>query len=218
MFIDMIEYDCSLSYITSLGMNEAQVDTLLLVINENPTLSNVKLIEIADQLVIDQKIILGTSIYYTNPMMNESTTISLLEFTIPAILNNIPYPIIEYLTESHARIIVDKILSMDIDSYTTGATIEMSINEMFSSGAIAIPVQGLRKEPSNVGLVINGIFAPMLNKSIVFTNGHIQIPDTSRGRNNKFLKGVLSTSNENTALMNVLPKYVVTLKNMIKDK
>ena len=133
----------------------------------------------------------------------------------------IPKEIIGYLTETHAKKIVDKILDIEFDENTTQDDLSNRMDEMFSAGDMSIPIQGLRDQAKSVDVVMNGVFAPTLYKSIQFGKNHYEKPIKAHCKNKNTLKHALKDYkmiDEKSPLSKVLPKFIMVLKNLLGKK
>lgn len=221
MLAEIIEYEYALEKINKFDLKETQVETLLKIINENPSISAPKLIEISEKLSDNEIIILDSGTYSIEPILNESKIINLLEFALPAITRNIPKEIIGYLTETHARAIVDKIFNVEFDETTTPEQLYARIDEIFTSGDVSIPVQGLRRRPESEHVVLAGTFTQKLHKGIQFGKKFHNKPIKSHKHNRSLLKDALKDYkmiDEETPLMKILPKFIVSLKHLLGDE
>lgn len=224
MFTELMEYEVALEKIvTKTNLSESQTNILLNLINKNPEIGATELIEIATHLDKGEKYIFDGSYGYSlEPILNESLSVNLMEITVPLIMKHIPEEVIGYLTEKHAQSIVEKILTVEFDPSTDSALeLKNRIDEMFSAGDISIPVQGLRKQPNSIEVVMNGVFAPMLYKNIQFDKKFYNKPQVSHCKNKSTLKSVLKDyqmTDDETPLMKLLPKYVMVLKNLLGNE
>lgn len=222
MFSEIIECEYALDEIKQYGLDARQINTLLTIIVEHPKLNASSLLEIAQKLVKKEKILLNSGIFSLDPILNESKNndVDLLEFAIPAIMKFIPSNVLSHLSENHVRIIVDKFLDIEFDSKTTPSQLKHQIDEMFLSGDIKIPVQGLRQNAESVDVVIHGSFAPMLHKAITFGEDHYDRHSKSSSNNKMTLRDALKDykfidyNEEETPLMQLLPKFSVVLKKL----
>lgn len=221
MFTEIIEYDDALDKINDMCLDEAQVDTLIRIISENPKLPAAKIIEIADQLSNDEQIILDAGTYSVDAMLNESdSTSSLFEIALPVIFKHIPKGVIGHLTETHTRVIVNKILNLPIYNGDTKETLRTRIDEMFSAGDMSIPVQGLRQEPLPAVVVVRGMMAQPLHKGIQFKKEMYMSPEKSQHDNVCTLKNALkdyTLIDMETPLTQILPKFIMVLKNLVEE-
>ncbi len=221
MFREIIEYDDALDKINDMCLDEAQVDALITILRENPKLSAAKIIEIADHLSNDEQIILDAGTFSLDRILNESEqTISLFEIAIPVILKHIPKGIIGHLTETHTRVITDKILNLPIKDGDTKETLAKRIDEMFAAGDMSIPVQGLRQEPLPTVVVVRGMMAQPLHKGIQFKKEMYMKPEKSQQDNDCTLRSALkgyTMLDMETPLTQILPKFIMVLKNLLGD-
>ena len=221
MFNEIIEYDNALDVIKDYDLTEAQTNALLCILRENPTMSVSKMLEITDQISNNEKIILDAGTFSVDRILNESDSpISLFEIAMPIILKHIPKGVIGYFNESHARVIVDKILNLPIYEFDNREKLESRIDEMFSSGDISIPVQGLRQDPLPTVVVVRGMMAQPLHKGIQFKKEMYMGPEKSQASNAGTLKQALkeyTMLDMETPLTQILPKYVLVLKNLLGD-
>lgn len=220
MFAEIIEYEDAITEICDYNLDESQINTLIRIIRENPTLSASKLIEITSDLFDNKQIILDSGTYSIDPILNESQT-NLLEIAIPTITKYIPLEIIGYLTETHVKVITDKILDVEFDETTTPQELTQRIDEIFNSGDISIPVQGLRRRPASANVVLGGTFTQRLHKGIQFGD-EFEKPLKSHSSNKKILRNALEDFNmisidDETPLMKILPKLIMKLKNLVGD-
>ncbi len=219
MFVDLIEYDIALDEISTIGLTESKVDVLTEIILKNPTLTPDQLIEIAYQLDSNKKLILNDGKEFSiNPILNESKCVNLMELVIPVITKYIPTNILKHFNESHVKSITDKILNIPFDDNTSIFELRERIDEMFSSGDMSIPIQGLRKEPSSIEVVMHGIFAPILYKGIQFGKEHYAPLSVSQCKNKLILRDALKAYtlvDNDTTLIQLLPKYIITLKKLL---
>lgn len=221
MFTEIIEYDDALDKINEMCLDETQVDALISILIENPKLSASKIIEIADQITNDEQIILDSGTFSLDRILNESdTTVSLFEIAIPVILKHIPKGVIGHLTETHTRVIIDKILNLPINEGDTKEKISQRIDEMFAAGDMSIPVQGLRQEPLPPVVVVRGMMAQPLHKGIQFKKEMYMKPEKSQQDNNCTLRNAIkdyTMVDMETPLTQILPKFIMVLKNLLGD-
>lgn len=221
MFNEIIEYDKVLDAIIDYELSESQIDALLCILRENPTMTVPKILEITDHLANNNRIVLDSRTYSIDRILKESTSnISLFEITIPIILKHIPKGIIGYLTESHIHIIVDKILNLPFYESDNVNTLTRRIDEMFGSGDISIPIHGLRQEPISPVIVIRGMMAQPLHKGIQFSKEMYGSSHRSKEVNNCILGNALrdyTMIDMNSPLNQILPKFILVLKNMLGD-
>ncbi len=223
MFATIIEIEHVLDMIKSYQLNEQQINKLLSYIKENPTISVPKLIEIVDDIQDGKYVLLNAGEFSLDPILNESKTVNLMQITLPIITKHIPKEILGYLTEVHVRYIVDKILDVDfIPGDDNVLDLRNRIDEMFMSGDITIPLQGLRKEPNSIDVVINGIFAPMLYKGIQFDLNMYSEPFKSYSKNKKTLRYALKdyndSNNYDAPMLRLLPKFIIVLKDLLNGE
>lgn len=221
MFTELMEYEVALNKIaTKTHLSEKKINTLINLITENPTIGANELFDIAVSLENGEQYLFdGAHGYSLDPILNENLSINLMEIAIPTITKHIPKEIIGYLTEKHARAIVESILSVEFNpGKDTALDLRKRIDEMFDAGDISIPIQGLRQQPNSVEVVMNGVFAPMLYKNIQFDKKFYNKPQESHCRNKSTLKDALKDynfTNDETPLMKLLPKFVMVLKNLL---
>ena len=224
MFLDIVEYDKVIEEIKAFELTESQTDLFLTIICENLALSTIELIEIAKKISKNEVVLMDYGSYSLNPMLNESSkTYNLLEFIIPSLLSNIPREIIGYLTETHVGVIVEKIFDLEFDETTTPAQLQKRIDEMFSSGDISIPVQGLRQQKISPDIILNGMIAQRLHKGIQFGKKFHNKPSNSLQKNKNTLRNALKdfnmvTMDDETPLSKILPKFIVVLKKLGSKK
>jgi len=226
MFTTFVEYDMILNEINDYELSELQKKVLLRIITENPTIDVDHLLEIIDGLSNDEDIVLIDKTYSIDPILNETETetSNLLNFAIPAILKHIPNDIIGYMTESHARVIVDKIFEIEFDETTTPTQLHKRIDELFSAGDISIPIQGLRQKPLSMEVVMHGIFTQMLHKGIQFNKPFYSKHSStkSQSHNKNTLRNALKSFNmigmDESPLTKLLPKFIVVLNNLLGGK
>lgn len=224
MFTKLVEYDFILDKIaTKTHLTEEKINTLIRLIIENPNISANTLFDISISLDKGEKFIFdGGQVFSLEPMLMESSTVNLMEITIPLITKHIPQEIIKYLTEKHARSIVESILNVEFNPENdTVLDLRNRIDEMFDAGDISIPVQGLRKDPNSVEVVMNGVFAPMLYKGIQFGPQFHKKPIESHCKNKSTLKQVIKDYTfvkSETPLMLLLPKFIITMKNLLGNE
>lgn len=226
MFTELIQYNDIIEKIADLDLTESQVDSLLLAIKENPSMSAPQLLEIGDKLSQNEEIIMGSGTFSIHPILNESDTVtmSLLEFIVPAISKHIPNDVLGYLTESHAVAIIDTILDMRVDSNISIDGLHNKIDEMFSAGDIGIPLSGLRKQSASVDVIMNGMFGPiLLHKGIQFKKDQYNQPMLSQSKNNGTLRNVLKDyemvgCDTDSPLSKLLPKFIIMMKRLMGDK
>jgi len=220
MFTNFIEYETALEKIVETDLTENQIDKLLQIITENSSLTTTDLYDIVTNISNGEKIIMdGYKEYAFDPILNENRETNLIEIAIPIIRKYIPDTMIGYLTEKHAMVIIDKIMEVEFKIDDTKETLTNRIDEMFNAGDLSIPIQGLRKEPTTVEIITNGVFAPMLHKGIQFgekfhkkekcNNNKLTIKDTLKGYS------MLDTT---SPLELMLPKMIVTLKDLLGKK
>jgi len=224
MLNQLLECEEALEKIKEYDLNEAEINNLLGLIMEHPTFTAKQLIEITDKLSKKEKILLNSGLFSINPILNENKNYgyNLLDFAIPAITKYIPPAVLSHLTESHARVIADKILDIDFDKTTSPEQLHKRIDEMFLSGGLSIPVQGLRQQAASVDLVVRGSFAPMLYKGIQFGKEHYEKPIKSTDLNKSTLRNALKdykflNGKESTPMTELLPKFMIVLKKLIKN-
>lgn len=221
MFKEIIEYDNALDVIKDYELTEAQTDALLCILRENPTMSVSKMLEITDQLSSNEQIILDSGTFSVDRILNESTSpVSLFEIAIPVILKHIPKGVIGHLTETHTRVIIDKILNLPLYENDTRETLANRIDEMFSAGDISIPVQGLRQEPLPTVVVVRGMMAQPLHKGIQFKKEMYMKPEKSQQDNANTLRSAIkdyTMVDMDTPLSQILPKFILVLKNLLGD-
>jgi len=219
MFLEIVEYENIIEKIQSLHLTELQTDVFLNIISENLTLLPIELIEIAKSLSKNETILLDCGTYSLDPILNESKTINLIEIVIPLISKYIPKEILGFLTEKHVGKILEQIVDVEFDDKTTRKQLEQRIDEMFSSGDISIPVQGLRPKPVSPEIVLNGIIAQRLHKGIQFGKEFHSKPTKSLRKNKNILRYALKdfnmvTTEDETPLTKILPKFFMVLKNL----
>lgn len=221
MFTEIIEIENALDKIKTYNLSENQINTLINVINENPTITAPKLLEITDDIMSGNKIILNAGEFSIDPILNESKIVNLMEIAFPIITKYIPKDIIGYLTETHARAIVNKILNVEFTpGKDTALDLRNRIDEMFALGDMSIPIQGLRKQPNTMEIVMHGVFAPMLYKGIQFDPEMYSKPKQSHCDNKNTLRNALKDytlvgGEKETPLMQLLPKFIVVLKDLL---
>jgi len=223
MFTEIIEYENILDDIVeNTTLSEHQTDKLIKIITENPTLTPEELYTLAIDIYNDEKIIMdGHQEYVFDPILNENTQTNLLEIALPIIRKYIPDTIISHLTEKHARVIVDSILDVEIMESDNKETLSQRIDEMFSAGMMAIPVQGLRPTPTTVEVVTHGVFAPMLHKGIQFDKKFHKKKRCNKMMNKSTVRDALKgykMLDSSTPLEMMLPKILVTLKHLLGKK
>ena len=221
MFKEIIEYDNALDVIKDYDLTEAQTDALLCILRENPTMSVSKMLEITDQLSSNEQIILDSGTFSVDRILNESnSTVSLFEIAVPVILKHIPKGVIGHLTETHTRVIIDKILNLPLYENDTRETLTNRIDEMFAAGDISIPVQGLRQEPLPTVVVVRGMMAQPLHKGIQFKKEMYMKPEKSQQDNTHTLRNAIkdyTMVDMDTPLSQILPKFILVLKNLLGD-
>ena len=222
MFEEIIEYQNALDEIKKFNLTEAKRNRLLHIIIENPNLTANKILEIVDNLIHGKKIILDSGVYSADPVLNEGGEygMCLMEFVIPAVIKHIPREIIGYLGEVHAKTIIDKILDIEFDKNTTPEQLKRRIDEMFTSGDITIPVQGLNRRPETNQLVLGNEFGQRLYKAIQFGKEQYDCPVKSQSTNTNTLRYALKDyklvdMEDETPLMKILPQFVMVLKNLL---
>lgn len=223
MFLELVEYDDVIEKIKEYNLTESQTNTLIKIISENPTLSVPKLLEITNQISKNEIILLDRGTYSIDPILNESKNINLLEIALPIILKYIPEDVIGYLTEYHISSITDKIFEVEFDENTSPQQLKQRIDEMFSSGDISIPVQGLRTQKISPNIILNGVIAQKLHKGIQFGKEFHKHPINSFKNNRNVLRNALKDFNmvnikDETPLTKLLPKFIVVLKNLTGEK
>ncbi|RLC46442.1 MAG: hypothetical protein DRH57_06070, partial [Candidatus Cloacimonadota bacterium] len=152
--------------------------------------------------------------YAFDQILMENTNINLMEVVVPVLRKHTPEGVLCSLTEKHAVSIVNQILEVKFSSMDNGLTLKSKINEMFTSGQISIPIQGLRNPPNSLSIVMHGVFAPLLYRNIPFGG-------SDKDENTKTLRQALqSTKQDNgeSPLMKLLPQMVMSLKKLLKDK
>lgn len=207
------DYTIAINKITeNHSFSSTQVDMLIRTITENPTMTTQDLMDTAINIANNKKFIFdGYKEYAFDPILMENETINLLEIVIPVLRKHIPDGVLCSLTEKHAISIVSQLLEVKFDENDNGLTLRNKINEMFSTGQITIPVQGLKNPPNSLSIVMNGVFAPLLYRNIPFGV-------SGKEENNQTLKQALqSTKQDNgeSPLMKLLPQMVMTLKKLL---
>lgn len=215
MFATIIDYDNILDRIlieTSIKTDKEKTQKLLDFIFEHPTISPEKLFNVAISIDTYQtKIFDGYTEFSVHPILNESVGVNLMEVVVPLISKYIPKNIIGHLTTQHAKSIVNSILDVKMKESDTVVDLRNRLDEMFTSGSILIPVSGFRTEAESTEVIMAGVFAPMVYKRISFNNNI---------NNNEPLRNIISnyTTNEDTPLMKLLPKFTITMKDLLADK
>ena len=196
------------------AFSPTQSDVLIRTITEHPTMTITELITTVANIVDNKKLIFdGYKEYAFDPILHENANINLLEIAIPIIRKHIPDGVLCALTEKHAVVIVNQMLEVKFNSMDNGLTLRSKIDEMFSTGQITIPVQGLRNPPNSLSIVMNGVFAPLLYRNLPFGS-------SSKDANTQTLRQALQDTkqdNGESPLMKLLPKLVMTLKQLLKD-
>ena len=224
MFTALIEYEFILDKIsTKTNLSENQTNRLIQLIEQNPTIGASELFDVSLALNNGEQYLFdGAKEYSLDPILNESSNINLMEITIPIIMQYIPKEVLGYLTEKHAKSIVESIVSIEFNpTKDTTEDLRNRIDEMFASGDMTIPIQGLRKEPRSIEVIMNGVFAPMLYKNIQFDSKYYDKSNNSTYDNNSTLKKALKDykpMSVDTPLSKLLPKFVMVLKNLIGDE
>lgn len=219
MFLEIVEYEKVIDKIKNLNLTESQINILVEIISNNLKLTPLMILEIAGKLSRNNTILFNSGIYSLDPILNESKKreYNLLEFALPPIMAHIPKAIMEYLTESHIKCITEKIFDIPFDKYTSPNDLKNRINEVFSSGDISIPLQGLRNIPISSTVVLNGIITQKLHKGIQFGEEFHKNGLNSLERNRNTLRNALKDFNMidvETPLSQILPKFIVVLKNL----
>jgi len=217
MFSEIIEYEKILEKIVNdTDLTENQINKFISIIVDYPTLSPQQLLDLSISINNDEKIIMdGYTEYAFNPILNESKKITLLELVLPIIRENIPDTILIHMNETSLVMLLNEILNLPINLNDNQSTITTKINEMFSSGNLSIPIQGLRKQPTTIEIVTNGVFAPMLFKGIQFDKKFHKLNNKSRTIRD-LLQSVEPSSL--TPLQQILPKILITLKQLLKTQ
>lgn len=208
------DYAIAINNITeNYNFTPTQADKLIRTITENPTMSTQQLNDAAENILNNEKYIFdGYKEYAFDPILTESQDINLLEVVIPVLKKHIPEGVLGSLTEKHALSIVSQLLEVDFNENDNGLTLRHKIDEMFSTGQISIPVQGLRNPPNSMSIVMNGVFAPLLYRNIPFGM-------STKDSNNETLRQALQSTKSNkeeSPLMKLLPQMVMTLKKLLK--
>lgn len=208
MITTLIEYKNKLDYILEdTTLTESQVDTLVHVIKENPNITPQEFYEIAIEIDKHDKIIFdGYKEYSFDPILNESSSTNLLEIVLPIINKYIPESVLSHMSNTAIVNLIEQILEVNVEDMTN---ISKRIDEMFSAGDISIPVQGLEKEPRSLEIITNGVFAPMLYKSIQFDK---QMYKNDKSRK---LKDIINDEKEsNSPIIELIPTILIKLKKL----
>lgn len=221
----ILEYENALEEIITFQLSEVQIDKLLLIIEKNPILSASQLIELANGLSKNNKILLNAGEFSIDPILNESIEIQrLVDYVIPAITKHIPKKVLCHLDERQVREIIDDILEVEFDSNTTPTQLKKRIDEMFTSGDMSIPPQGLRGAAESVEIIMIGAAAPIVHKAIQFGKELYDKPKKSTETNKNTLKDALKGyklvkfDDSETPLMKMLPKFTVVLKKLVNGR
>ncbi len=216
MLQEIILFENILDIISKKNLSESQITLLITIIEENTTISPKQLLTTFNNIIDNKTIIMdGGQTYSIHPILTESNEVNLVEIVIPTIIKNIPNGVLSHLTEKHAVSIVNQILDTELNLVTSIIGIKQAINEMFSSGQILIPVQGLKPESTNTNIIMHGAFAPLLYKKLDMS----QLLQSNKNKKTTLRSALTGyKSIDDTPLMKLLPKIVVTLKDLLGKK
>ena len=212
---DLLALENAFDTLVSSNLSESKINTFETIMLEHRNIPHIKIIEIIDDLINtnDNRIIVDKQEFYFEPILNESSNLqsqsNIMTLALPNILKTIPKNVLSHLTETHIIQIVKSIMNIPLMEDDTYLTINNKINEMLTSGDILIPVQGLRRNPEKPEIIVQGVLAPLLYKPFKLDKCSIKKGDTLK----KYLQR--TNQDENTPLMDLLPKHMVKLRKLI---
>ena len=163
-----VKYEYVLDKILEVGLNENQKSLFLEKVRELSKITPETIFLLAEALKKGEKRIFDGYKYIPldNILLEHKDYIDYMDLVLPKIVKYIPLPILEYFSEKQAVSLINQINELEISD-----DLDKKLNEVFLSGDLSIPVQGLRGEPISYNVVVNGVLSPLLNKKLKKENG-----------------------------------------------